>query len=212
MSLETLLVFIPIALMAIAAPGQDFVFIVGASLSKDKWNGVFSSLGIGLGNLVWVFLAVFGVATLFQQSVVAEKVFMYAGASYLMYIGFMGLKSTHHKMNLSKNVESSYFSYMKKGFITNLLNPKCAIFLLAFLPRFIDESRPDVDYQILLLGLLNTLLAILFFSVLSLSVNKVKHFVEHNDRFVELQEKVTSYIFIGLGLSIPMFDLINMLN
>jgi len=204
--LDTLSLFIPVAFAAVASPGQDFVFILGASLGKDKWNGVYSALGIGLGNFMWALLAAFGISALFQQSPLAFNIFKYAGASYLCYIGLMGLKATHQKLRLSGSTETSYLKFFKMGLITNVLNPKCGIFFLAFLPSFVDEAKGHVDQQILLLGGLMTLIAILFFIVLALSVYKVKHFVEENDRFLELQEKVTAYLFILLGLSIPVYE------
>ncbi len=208
MSIDQYLVFIPIAIIAIASPGQDFVFVLGASLSKHKLNGIACSIGIGIGNLIWMLLAVFGVSTLFEQSPLLFQLFKYAGASYLLWIGIDVLRSDPNTFNISGNEDDTYFHYFKKGLITNLLNPKCGIFFLAFLPSFVDESQGNIELQMFILGLINTVLAIIIFSVISLSVYQVKHLIEGNQSFLKFQSKLTGIIFVALGLSIPAFDLI----
>lgn len=192
------LTFLFAAFMLNIAPGPDMLYVVGRSLGQGRKAGIVSALGIFVGCWVHILAAAFGIAALLRSSPVAFNVVRYAGAAYLVYLG---IKMIVQRSNLAQQQPkpASLVSIFHQGVITNVLNPKVALFFLAFLPQFVDAHRGSIVWQILLLGLI--------FNVGGTAVNlgvayaggTLGELLHRNARFARVQQWFTGLVFIGLG-------------
>jgi threonine/homoserine/homoserine lactone efflux protein len=192
------LTFLFAAFMLNIAPGPDMLYVIGRSLGQGRKAGIVSALGIFVGCWVHILAAAFGIAALLRSSPVAFNVVRYAGAAYLVYLG---IKMIVQRSNLAQQQPkpASLASIFRQGVVTNVLNPKVALFFLAFLPQFIDAHRGSVVWQILMLGLI--------FNVSGTAVNlgvayaggTLGELLRRNARFARMQQWFTGLVFIGLG-------------
>jgi threonine/homoserine/homoserine lactone efflux protein len=149
-SLPVTLAFIAATLALNFTPGADMAYVVARSLGQGRRAGVISALAIAAGSCVHISLATFGLAALLAQSPLAFRALQYAGALYLLYIAWRLLQSPSGATSTAA-VASSRRIFIQ-GVVTNVLNPKVALFILAFLPQFVDPVRGPVWAQMLLLG------------------------------------------------------------
>lgn len=148
------LVFIAASLALVAVPGPAVMFIVARSVADGRRTGLVTAAGIGLGNLTHAIAAAFGVSAVIASSDWALEVVRYLGAGYLIYLGLRGLFETAKEeespdAKVEKQAKRSDFL---KGILVALLNPKVILFLLAFLPQFVDAEQGAVWLQLLVLG------------------------------------------------------------
>lgn len=132
-------------------PGADVMFATASGLQGGARAGVVAGLGVGLGGLLHVTLAVLGVSALLAASPAALTALKWAGAAYLLYLA---VKSWRAGAVLPGQGEASAGRALWRGFVTNALNPKVALFILSLLPQFTDPARGPVWQQILILGVL----------------------------------------------------------
>jgi threonine/homoserine/homoserine lactone efflux protein len=147
-----LLLFVLSALLLNITPGQDTLYIVSRSASQGLRAGALAALGIGAGCIVHITAAAFGLSAVLAASATAFTVIKLAGAAYLIYIGISLLRSGRAAaaVSLPPNTLRSIFV---QGFWTNVLNPKVALFFLAFLPQFVDAGAVGSPLPFLFLGL-----------------------------------------------------------
>lgn len=192
------LTFLFAAFMLNIAPGPDMLYVIGRSLGQGRKAGIVSALGIFVGCWAHILAAAFGIAALLRSSPIAFNAVRYAGAAYLVYLG---IKMIAQRSNLAQQQPkpASLAAIFRQGVITNVLNPKVALFFLAFLPQFVDAHRGSVVWQILLLGLI--------FNVGGTAVNlgvayaggTLGELLRRNARFARMQQWFTGLVFIGLG-------------
>ncbi|CAH0997464.1 hypothetical protein EMA8858_03597 [Emticicia aquatica] len=198
--------FVLAALMLNITPGNDMVFVISRSLSYGTKAGIFAAFGIGLGCFVHIFASVVGLSVIIRQSEILFNIIRYAGAAYLIYIGFRSFIEKPSTMIFSQNKSDTKTNLktLQQGAITNVLNPKVSLFFLAFLPQFINNHSADITNQILFLGLwfnfsgtvVNILIALLFSKI----VAKLSNF----QQFWKIQNKISGAVLIGLGLQIAL--------
>jgi threonine/homoserine/homoserine lactone efflux protein len=152
--LSTLLPFFVAALTLNLTPGADMTYVMARSASQGRLAGVSSTFGISAGALVHSFLAAIGLSALVMQSEVAFQIIKFAGAGYLLYLAWKAWRSGGISVGETRRPPASLGRIFAEGLLTNLLNPKVALFILAFLPLFVDPARGSVGGQILFLGLL----------------------------------------------------------
>jgi threonine/homoserine/homoserine lactone efflux protein len=203
--IENFWVFALAALMLNITPGNDMLYVITRSTAQGSKAGILSSFGIMAGCMVHIIAAVVGLSTLISQSAIAFNIIKYAGAAYLIYLGIRTLMSRKKDFHINQPVtKQSYSKLLWQGALTNVLNPKVALFFLAFLPQFIDMKGAGVHWQILLLGswfnaggtLVNIVVALLF--------GKIGHWLNNSPRFVLWQERITGIILIGLGIKVAL--------
>lgn len=148
------LLFLGASALFIAAPGPDVVYIIARGVAQGRGAGLVSALGVCVGMLVHTSFAAAGLSALLARSAVAFQVVKYAGAAYLLYLGVGTLLD---RRGFGATPQGAPTVGLKKAFLqgvaTNVLNPKVALFFLAFLPQFVDPSRSAAP-QLLVLGLL----------------------------------------------------------
>lgn len=159
MPLESLWLFILAGLLLNFTPGPDVLFVVSNALRGGRRGGIVAALGITAGCFVHIVAATWGVSALMAASSTAFSVLKWMGAAYLVYVG-IGLLFQRHAVNWKWQTEVQALPSMRlvfwRGFLTNALNPKVALFFLAFLPQFIGPAVTQKSLAFLLLGLLFT--------------------------------------------------------
>ena len=193
------LTFLVAALMLNIAPGPDMLYVIGRSVGQGRRAGIVSALGVFVGCWVHILAAAFGIAALLRSSPMAFNLVRYAGAGYLVYLG---IRMLAQKSDLSSQQlkAASLKSIFRQGVITNVLNPKVAIFFLAFLPQFIDARRGSVALQIVLLGLIFNVGGTLVNLAVAYAGGTLGELLRRNQRIARLQRWFTGLVFIGLGL------------
>jgi threonine/homoserine/homoserine lactone efflux protein len=193
------LTFIFAAFMLNIAPGPDMLYVIGRSVGQGRKAGIVSALGVFVGCWAHILAAAFGIAALLRSSPVAFNLVRYAGAAYLVYLG---IKMLVHKSNLSAQAlkPEPLIAIFRQGVITNVLNPKVAMFFLAFLPQFIDARRGSVVLQILLLGLIFNVGGTLVNLAVAYAGGTLGELLRRNARFARMQQWFTGLVFIGLGV------------
>lgn len=152
------LLFVLATLTLNATPGPDMLYVIARGGGQGRSAGVASALGIAAGCLVHTLLVACGLAGLLLTAPAAFDAVKYAGAAYLVYLGVRALTSRRRTEADRQVAASGLGAVFFQGALTNLLNPKVALFFLAFLPQFVDHSRGPVALQILMLGLLFNLM------------------------------------------------------
>ncbi|MGZ4840664.1 MAG: LysE family translocator [Candidatus Angelobacter sp.] len=193
------LTFLVAALALNLAPGPDMLYVIGRSVGQGRKAGIVSSLGVFVGCWAHILAAAFGIAALLRSSPVAFNVVRYAGAAYLIYLGFRMLMQKTDLASQQLKAES-LTSVFRQGVITNMLNPKVAIFFLAFLPQFIDARHGSVALQIVLLGLIFNVGGTLVNLAVAYAGGTLGELLRRNQRIARFQRRFTGLIFVGLGL------------
>lgn len=198
----TLGLFISAALILLATPGPAVLFIVARSAEQGRLAGLVSDLGIHTATLVHVLAAALGLSALLASSALAFGIVKYAGAAYLIWLGLKKLFG--RAASLDMDAETPAYGYgrlFRDGFIVNLLNPKTALFFLAFLPQFVDVERGHVAAQIVFLGLLFTLLGLMSDGCYAIAASAAGKFLRRSRSYLNFERYVSGVMFIGLGLS-----------
>jgi threonine/homoserine/homoserine lactone efflux protein len=195
---STLLLFAGTSLALLAVPGPAVVYVVTRSLDQGRSAGVVSMLGIETGTLAYALAAAAGLSGLIAASMVAFAVVKYAGAAYLVYLGVRKLLERDPADGPPPSARSGLYV---KGVLVQLLNPKVAIFFVAFLPQFVDPSRGPIALQTLLLGTLFTLLAVLSDGAYALLAGAIGARLRAGQRARRRLARLSGGVYIGLGLS-----------
>lgn len=147
-------VFIVTGILLIITPGPDTFYILGRSMAQDRSSGIASALGVGAGSLVHTLAAALGLSTIIAASATAFLAVKVAGAVYLVYLGVrMLLKHSSASSIPTAFSSSGFFAVFRQGLLTNVLNPKVALFFLAFMPQFITETSNTKFAAFITLGL-----------------------------------------------------------
>ena len=198
-------VFALTGLMLNLTPGNDMLYVMARSSGQGVRAGIISSLGIGTGCLVHIFAAVIGLSALIAQSAVAFNIIKYIGAAYLIYLGIRSILSKKKKLQIqSTTINLSYRKIFWQGFITNVLNPKVALFFLAFLPQFIDVHAGNAALQILFLGIWFDVSGTLVNIIVALLFGKLASWLSRSPGFVLWQERITGVLLIALGIKVAL--------
>lgn len=204
MELGLILSFLGTSIILSLMPGPDNIFVLTESLTKGQRNGIAISLGLGLGVLVHTIAAATGLSIIIQKSAMAFSIIKYLGALYLFYLAYQAFKEKKTALNFKPddNGEKKGISFLiRKGFFMNVLNPKVSLFFIAFLPQFISAKGLNVSLQMIILGLLFMLQAIVIFSGISILSGKLTKYV-NNPSFWRITKwsKISVLSILGLTL------------
>ena len=154
---HNILLFVVTGVLLNITPGPDMLYIIGRSTTQGWRAGAAAALGIGAGTLVHILAAVLGLSALLSTSAAAFTLVKFIGAGYLVYIGFSLILASNAIKQGTITVTPAPVdinSVFMQGFFTNVLNPKVALFFLAFVPQFIDASTPHKALAFLFLGVI----------------------------------------------------------
>jgi len=194
--------FISAALILLVVPGPAVLYIFARSVEQGRLAGFISILGIHTATLVHVVAAAVGLSAILASSALAFSVVKYAGAAYLIWLGlkkiFGPVEETGADVALRRH---SYGRLFRDGFIVNLLNPKTALFFLAFLPQFVEVGRGHVATQIAVLGLIFVLLGFMTDGCYALAAGTAGNWLKRSRGYLKVERYVSGVLFIGLGLT-----------
>jgi threonine/homoserine/homoserine lactone efflux protein len=199
----TFAVFALACLAFLAIPGPSVFYIVTRSLVQGRRAGVTSMLGVQVGGLVHVVAAAFGVSALIASSAAAFTVVKYAGAAYLVFLGVRKLmaRDAGEEIELEPRGARTTAQLFGHGVVVNVLNPKTALFFLAFLPQFVDPDAGPVAPQMLVLGTMLVGLGVLSDGTYALIAAGAGNRLRSAARTRRRLEKLSGGVFIGLGLA-----------
>ncbi len=178
------------------------MFILARSIASGPRAGILSVLGISTGILVHTSFAAFGLSALVATSSVAFSLLKIAGALYLIFLGIQALRKKPHGLATSEVGTSGPWRIYRQGVTTNVLNPKVAIFFLAFLPQFVNTRTYPGPAPFLLLGGLFVLGGTVWCLGVALCAAKVTRAVRSNARAMVWLERLSGCVYVGLGLNL----------
>lgn len=184
-------------------PGTDTMFILGQSIANDRKTGMFSVFGMGSGIIIHTIFVSLGLSVLLKNSPVAFNIVKILGSTYLIYMGIKSFIS--QKSVLSDDLKQTKGTLRKayiQGMITNVLNPKVALFFLAFLPQFVNPEKNYGVFTFILLGLTSFVCSTTWGIFLSFSASKVAELFKKKKGFGRAVNKISGSIFIILGLNL----------
>lgn len=203
----SLLVFTGAALVLLAIPGPAVFYILGRSIGQGSTAGVVSALGIAVGTLFHVTAAVLGLSALLVSSAAAFSVVKYLGFAYLVFLGIQRFRGEEVFAPNEAAAPVRLRRIFAQGVVVNILNPKTAMFVFAFLPQFVDASRPNVAGQILFLGLLLAVMGIASDSLWAIFAGTLAHWLRSRSRWTQAPRYVSGGMLISLGVLTAFADL-----
>lgn len=187
-------------------PGNDTIFILSRSIAQGKQAGIMSVLGIATGSIIHTTLAAFGLSVIIANSIIAFNIIKYAGALYLVYIGYKML-TDRPQLNTDTSLVEKKVNQKKiyrDGVITNVLNPKVALFFIAFLPQFIDTASGNTVFSFLVLGITFTITGTIWCLVLANFASAISNKLKNNKRLSWYINKACGAVLIGLGIKVAL--------
>lgn len=194
-------VFVVAALALLLVPGPAVLYVVARSIHHGRRAGLASVIGIHVGTLVHIAAATLGLSALVVSSAVAFTAVKIAGAVYLVGLGLWTLFSHHAEPEVGLGGERNLRRAFAQGIVVNVLNPKTALFFLAFLPQFVDPNAAHPALQIAFLGLLFAFLGLVTDSIWALAAGTASGVLRRSRRFVSTQRYVTGTVYVGLGVA-----------
>lgn len=199
-------VFVLAALALLLTPGPAVLYIVARSLDQGRRAGLVSVLSIEVGNSVHVLAATLGLSALLLSSALAFSIVKYLGAAYLIYLGLRRLLARDPVQQAAGFQQQSLRRIFRQGVIVAILNPKTALFFLAFLPQFVDPSQGSMTAQLLTLGGLFVLMAVVTDSLYALLAGTAGHWLKGTRSFARAERYVVASVYIGLGVTAALAD------
>lgn len=199
-ALSTLLPFVGAVIVLSITPGPDLLLLVSRGMAQGWKASWFTAFGFTLAGIVQIPLLALGVASLVQSSPVAFDVLRYAGAAYLIWRGVSLLRSAGTSAHVGMAAATSPVAALRDGVVASLTNPKGLMFLLAFLPQFVDPAKGSVSLQFVLLGLIMKAVALMIESLIAVMSGRVGSLLVRWPKVVLWQERLTSLVLIALGL------------
>ncbi|GAA2911753.1 LysE family translocator [Streptosporangium fragile] len=197
--LTTLALFTTATLALLLVPGPAVLYIVTRSVAQGRSAGLVSVLGIHLGSLVHVAAAALGISALLAASATAFTIVKYLGAAYLLYLGVRKLMARPDGNGVAEPPAASRSRLFWEGFVVNVLNPKTAIFFLAFLPQFADPSAGPIAPQIVLLGLIWTVLGMVSDGAYALLSSAMAGRLRRSARARRRLDLTSGFVYLGMG-------------
>ncbi|SOC15731.1 RhtB (resistance to homoserine/threonine) family protein [Ureibacillus xyleni] len=196
--------FLLLSLFVVMSPGIDTALITKRTISDGRKDGYQMALGITTGSLVHTFAAAFGLSAILMKSAVAFEIVKYVGAIYLIYLGVSSFIS--RKKKTVNDEDETHFdikkSAFKQGLLSNVLNPKVAMFFLTFLPQFVKAGENATE-QLIMMGVIYTLLSISWFFIYVFFINFLREWLM-SPKVQRVMDKATGLVLIGFGLKLAM--------
>ena len=200
LALSTLALFSGACLALSITPGPDMLLIASRSASQGKAAGFASLAGIQLGTYCHALAAALGLSQLFVTFPVAYDVVRYIGAAYLLYLAFKTFRSTGTALTASASMPRySRLRIMQQGLLTNVLNPKMALFVLALFPQFIDPQAGSIVVQMLLLATMLNIVGLIANGAVIIAASRIGQRVGSSQRAARWMQKILGTVFLGLA-------------
>ena len=204
--INTFYLFVGASLLLALAPGPDNIFVLAQSMLRGPAVGLFVTLGLCTGLLVHTSAVAIGVAAIFQTSALAFTLLKLVGAGYLLYLSWQAFRAGSSGVGAADRPQLSHWGLYKRGIIMNITNPKISIFFLAFLPQFADPARGSLSLQLILLGLLFILSALLVFGLISLMAGQLGSWLNRSASAEKILNRIAGTVLAGLALKLALSE------
>ncbi len=200
-TVSTLALFAAAALALVMVPGPNHLYVATRSLAEGPRAGLAAGLGVELGTLAHTAAAAIGVSALIASSAVAFDIVRYAGAAYLIVLGVRALRD-RGTVDLDEGAVASATPLRRavaEGALVNILNPKVALFFLAFLPQFVDPDRGSPATQLLIFGATVSVIGMASHVVWAHAAGALRRRLNYSDAFKRRQRYITGGVYLTLG-------------
>ena len=200
---EQLLLFLSASVLLTISPGPDIIYVLVQGMTNGKKAGVITALGLVTGIIIHTSLVAFGISAIIQESEALFLIIRILGAAYLFFLAWQ-VFSSEGKIEFESSGSSvkSRGGLFRTGFLMNVLNPKVAIFFLAFFPGFLWNHTGDTVFQFYLLGFLFMLQAFLIFAAVAILAGKISGFLSRHPNSGIVFKWLQIAVFIGIGIFI----------
>jgi threonine/homoserine/homoserine lactone efflux protein len=181
------------------SPGPDNLFVITQGITRGRKAAIVTALGMCSGISVHTTAAAFGISAIFYSSAIAFSLVKYAGATYLLYLAYKTIKNAP-TVALAPAVDIPAAALFRRGFIMNVLNPKVALFFLAFLPQFVAPGTEHLPLQMAALGIIFMLQAVMIFSLIGWFSSAIGAKLLSRPRIARHFERLTAGVLASLGL------------
>ena len=196
--------FLGASILLTVAPGPDNLSVVTQGVSRGRRAAVVTAWGMCSGISIHTIAAALGISAMFYSSAVALTVVKYAGAAYLLFLAWRALRERAATLGDPGAEPRGAFVLFKRGFIMNLLNPKVALFFLAFLPQFVSPQSDRVALEIVFLGLLFMVQGVVIFTLIALLSGYVGDYLTRKPKVSRLFAWLSAGIFASLGFRLAL--------
>lgn len=208
MTITTILLFLGASMALTVAPGPDNIFVVTQGLSRGRRAAIVTAWGMCSGVTVHTLAAAAGISALFYSSALAFQAVKYAGAAYLLYLAW---QAVHERGLLALPTggaagEPSVGALFRRGFVMNVLNPKVALFFLAFLPQFTNRGAGSIPLQMVTLGFLFMAQALVIFTLIGFFSGSVGGWIAQRPRAGRIFAWLAAGIFALLGVRLALAE------
>ena len=204
-TLQAIAAFAVASMILLAIPGPSVLFVIGRSLSLGRRGGLMSVVGNELGGLPLVAAVAFGVGAVVADSIVLFTVVKLLGGAYLAYLGVQAIRHRRDGLDDTPGAAAagpSSWSVLRQGFLVGVTNPKTIVFFVAALPQFVDFHAGYVPLQMIVLGLVFTLVALVFDSLWALLAGSARQWFARSPRRLSAVRATGGGMMIGLGGSL----------
>ena len=200
--LSILTVFFSASILLALAPGPDNIFVLTQSAIRGKLAGWVITLGLCTGLIGHTLLVSSGVAVIFKASPVAFTSLKLVGGAYLLYLAFLAFRASATKLSPFENGGVSLFQLYRRGIIMNMTNPKVSIFFLSFLPQFADPARGLLMMQIVTLGFVFIISALMVFGMISFFAGFLGDHLQRSFRTQNIMNRIAGTVYMALAVKL----------
>ena len=199
-------IFFAASWILIITPGPDMIYVITRGVSQGRKAGMVSALGVTVGILVHTLFATFGLAMILRTSAVAFLTVKYAGAVYLIYLGIKSLRDKTGFVVIGDKKQIKIRSIFFQGILSNVFNPKIALFFLAFLPQFVNPETGSVSIQMATLGVTFAIFGMAFLVLMGYFSGGIGSWLSRRNFIADKIRWFTGSILIALGLRLALID------
>ncbi|UXU78458.1 LysE family translocator [Mammaliicoccus sciuri] len=194
--------FLITVLIICITPGIDMMFILNRSISQGRDAGIYSALGVSVGAVVHTILSGLGLSVILQTSVVLFTIIKVVGAVYLIYLGIQMFISKQSSISIKKTVYQSRRKLFVQGVITNVTNPKVALFFISFIPQFISVDNQYGPIPFLILGSIFAVMGAITSFIIAIFSSSLTTKLRDNIVAEKIINKISGAVFVILGISL----------
>jgi threonine/homoserine/homoserine lactone efflux protein len=198
--MTNLAMFAATSTLLIFTPGPDIIYVMTRGMAQGRRAALSAAAGFALGNFAHTFFAIVGLSALITSSATAFACVKYAGAAYLMYIGIKMIRSRSSLVPEGRSGQLQCRVIFRQSILANIMNPKVALFFLAFFPQFVERSRGGISMQMLILGSTFVVLTMAGFGLVALLSGEVGRWLSRSSRGGNRIGQVAGCILVALGL------------
>lgn len=207
LSTEIIFTFIAASTLLALAPGPDNIFVLTQSAMHGRKAGLLVTLGLCTGLIAHTIAVALGVAVIFQASALAFTILKLVGAAYLLYLAWGAFRAAATDINSdSKHKPLSDITLYRRGIVMNITNPKVAIFFLAFLPQFTNPSAGSITLQLLALGALFIISALVVFSTIAVLSGALRDWLTQSENSQKIVNRMAGMVFVGLAFKLAISE------